>query len=67
MGGLRSAQLLTPGQLTALLAGFQIRPKQIRQGAVTRKGYAPADFADAFRRYVPPDPTPRPVAPPPRR
>jgi len=26
-----------------------------------------ADFADAFRRYVPPDPTPRPVVPPPRR
>src|SRR5712692_454418 len=56
-------QPLTPRQLATWLAGFQIRPKQIRQGAVTRKGYAPADFADAFRRYVPPDPTPRPVVP----
>jgi len=26
-------------------------------------GYAPADFADVFRRYAPPDPTPRPVVP----
>src|SRR6266852_5060601 len=31
-------QPLTPRPLATWLAGFQIRPKQIRQGAVTRKG-----------------------------
>jgi hypothetical protein len=60
-------QPLTPRHLAALLEGFKVRPKQIRQGAVTRNGYAPADFADAFRRYLPPDPPPRPSAAPPRQ
>lgn len=47
-------QPLTPRQLATQLAGFGIRPKQIRQGADTRKGYMRADFTDAFSRYLPP-------------
>lgn len=49
-------QPLTQRQLAALLASYQIRPKQMRQGAVTRKGYPKTDFADALKRYEPPDP-----------
>ena len=47
---------LTPRYLAMLLAGFGIRAKHMRQGAETRKGYMRADFTDAFRRYLPPDP-----------
>ncbi len=47
---------LTPRHLATLLEGFQIKAKQIRQGADTRKGYLRSDFTDAFRRYLPPDP-----------
>ena len=47
---------LTPRHLATLLEGFGIKAKQIRQGADTRKGYLRADFTDAFRRYLPPDP-----------
>ena len=44
---------LTPRQLARLLAVFNIKARQIRQGRVTRKGYMPVDFTDAFRRYLP--------------
>ncbi len=47
---------LTPRHLATLLEEFRIKAKQIRQGADTRKGYIRADFTDAFRRYLPPDP-----------
>ena len=47
---------LTPRHLAQLLEGFRIKAKQIRQGAATRKGYLRSDFADAFRRYLPPVP-----------
>jgi len=47
---------LTPRHLASLLEGFRIRARHIRQGADTRKGYMRADFSDAFRRYLPPDP-----------
>jgi hypothetical protein len=50
-------QPLTPRHLATLLEAFRIRAKQIRQGAGTRKGYMRADFADAFRRYLPLNPT----------
>jgi uncharacterized protein DUF3631 len=49
-------QPLTPRRLATLLEGLQIKAKQIRQGATTRKGYLRADFTDAFRHYLPPDP-----------
>ena len=49
---------MTARHLATRLAGFGIKAKQIRQGAATRKGYLRADFTDAFRRYLPPDPTP---------
>ena len=44
---------LTPRQLARLLAGFNIKARQIRQGRVTRKGYMRVDFTDTFRRYLP--------------
>ncbi len=44
---------LTPRQLARLLDGFNIKVRQIREGSATRKGYVRADFADAFRRYLP--------------
>jgi Protein of unknown function (DUF3631) len=47
---------ITPRHLATLLEGFRIKAKQIRQGADTRKGYLRSDVADAFRRYLPPDP-----------
>jgi len=47
---------MTPRHLAKLLEGFGIKAKQIRQGTATRKGYRRADFTDAFRRYLPPDP-----------
>jgi hypothetical protein len=47
---------LTPRQLAALLEGFLVKAKQIRQGADTRKGYLRSDFTDVFRRYLPLDP-----------
>jgi len=43
---------LAPRQLARLLAGFNIKARQIRQGRVTRKGYMRVDFTDAFRRYL---------------
>ena len=48
---------LTLRHLAQLLEGFRIKAKQIRQGAVTRKGYLRSDFTDAFRRYLPPVPS----------
>lgn len=53
-------------RLAALLRPFGIQPRNIRIAEVVRKGYAPADFRDAFERYLDPvDPSPR--APDPRQ
>ena len=52
----RGDKPLTVRQLARLLAPFEVRPKQIRLGNVTVKGYAVADFKDAFDRYLPRDP-----------
>jgi hypothetical protein len=49
-------QPLTPRRLAALLEGFRVKAKQIRQGPDTRKGYLRSDFTDAFHRYLPSDP-----------
>jgi hypothetical protein len=46
---------LTPVVLARLLKPFGIRPKTLRHGATTWKGYETAAFEDAFARYL--DPT----------
>lgn len=54
---------ITPRQLAKLLSPYGIKPKTVRQGHDTPKGYDIAQFADAFARYH------RPASPelPPRR
>ena len=44
---------LTPQALARLLRPFEVRPKTIRQGDQTPKGYALEDFQDSFNRYLP--------------
>jgi putative DNA primase/helicase len=43
---------LTPRQLANLLAPYGIKPKTVRFGAFTPKGYEAAQFTDAFSRYL---------------
>ena len=45
---------ITKRQLARLLRQFGIRPKGIRMGDKTPRGYVLADFEDAFARYLPP-------------
>jgi putative DNA primase/helicase len=45
---------LTGVQLARLLRPFGIRPRQIRIGKESKKGYERAWFDDAFARYLPP-------------
>ena len=45
---------LTARGLAKLLKPFGIRPRTVRSGPETAKGYAVEDFADAWRRYAPP-------------
>lgn len=44
-----------------LLRPFEIRPRTIRLGADTQKGYLREWFEDTFERYLPPDPSPAAV------
>lgn len=55
---------LTPQTLARLLRPFGVRPKTIRQGDQTPKGYALEDFQDAFTRYLPPTFPLGPATPP---
>ncbi len=48
---------LTPPGLSRRLRPFEIRPAQRRIGNTNAKGYASEDFAEAFERYLSPDPT----------
>ena len=54
----RNGKPLTPVQLARLLKSFEIRPKDYSfphfgGGNRTAKGYAAAQFSDAFNRYIP--------------
>ena len=40
-------------ELARQLKAFGVQPKTLRIGDDTRKGYARADFEDAFSRYLP--------------
>ena len=53
VGDLRGKQLDARG-LSAWLRKYDIKPKQIRVGNWTGKGYEPSDFADAWLRYLGP-------------
>ncbi len=47
---------LTERQLARLLKPIRIKPKTIRVGAGTKRGYLRAAFGDAFSRYLPHEP-----------
>jgi hypothetical protein len=47
---------LTKNSLARLLAPFCIRPKDLRFGQRNASGYELSAFADAFARYLPPEP-----------
>lgn len=53
----RNGNRLTAIQLARLLKPFDVRPRSIRDGGGNAKGYELAAFADAFGRYLPPDPS----------
>jgi putative DNA primase/helicase len=42
----------TPRQLAALLAPYGVKPRTVRFGAITPKGYEASQFTDAFARYL---------------
>jgi hypothetical protein len=48
---------MSPRQLAARLRPFGVQPRTLRDGARTAKGYAWEQLADAFARYLPPDPS----------
>ena len=48
---------ITPQAIAQLLRPFGIRPRTIRTGPTTPRGYHLEDFADAFSRYLAPDPS----------
>jgi putative DNA primase/helicase len=50
----KSGKPITDRQLAALLRGFKIRPRSVRRGSKTDKGYRQEDMEDAFARYLPP-------------
>lgn len=45
---------ITKRRLASLLARFKIKPKTVRIGGETKKGYARKDLEDTFSRYIPP-------------
>ncbi|MCP3998946.1 MAG: DUF3631 domain-containing protein, partial [bacterium] len=55
----RRGQPLTQSGLARLLKRYDIRPRTIRMGSDTAKGYLLSDFTDAFRRYLPSEPSHR--------
>jgi hypothetical protein len=44
---------IIPCQLAKLLSGYGIKPKIVRFGTRTPRGYAASQFTDAFARYLP--------------
>jgi putative DNA primase/helicase len=49
----RTNKPLTATQMRGLLKRFMVKPKDIRFGDKTHKGFQVGDFADAWARYVP--------------
>jgi hypothetical protein len=57
-GDNRSARALTEADLAELLNPFDVKPRSIREGANTRKGYKRAWFEKIWQAYCPQDGTP---------
>ena len=49
---------LTDRELAVRLRAYSIKPKLVRIGSNVARGYRREDFAEAWRRYLPPLPTP---------
>jgi hypothetical protein len=52
-GARRKGEGIDPRGLANLLRPFKIRPKQVRVGETTLKGYHVDQFADTFARHLP--------------
>jgi len=52
----RRGNSITKNSVARLLKPYKIKPKSIRFGSETGKGYTLKSFEDAFSRYLPPDP-----------
>lgn len=50
----KNGRPITAVQVSALLREFKIKPKTVRRGSETDKGYKLEWFEDAFERYLPP-------------
>jgi len=50
----KNGKPITNRQLAALLKPYGIKPRTVRRGAITDKGYKLDWFEDAFARYLPP-------------
>lgn len=48
----RNGRAMTANSLSRLLKPFNIRPKDIREHTVVKKGYDKKEFLDAFNRYI---------------
>ena len=48
----KKGKQITPRQVARLLKDFKIKPKQIRIGAESNKGYLLSDFKEIFIRYL---------------
>ncbi len=48
----RGGKPITQERVAALLRGFKIMPKQIKQGGINQRGYLTAPFYAAFERYL---------------
>ena len=53
-GPIYAASRLSDVGLAARLRDYGIKPKTIRTGDATPRGYWREDFEDAWRRYLPP-------------
>jgi Protein of unknown function (DUF3631) len=56
-GAFKDGAGMTKWTLASMLKPFEVAPRQIRIGEVTRKGYDRADFEDLWERYPPPTET----------
>jgi hypothetical protein len=65
-GAWRDGRGLDARGLAKLLAPYGVRPRTVRSGDATPKGYARADLEDAFIRYLDPPPESPPRAPRPQ-
>jgi hypothetical protein len=50
----RSGKPVTQERVAAMLRGFKVAPKQIKQGGINQRGYYTAPLYAAFERYLPP-------------